>query len=260
MRPFARLSRWLRKRPVFMERPALFHDWAEVRAVLVLAPHPDDDVIGCGGFLARLIQENPAAAVRVIYVTDGSACGTKGTRREVADLRRREAAEAARLLGLSPTCLAAWDEPDRGLAVTREIVSRLVEALRSVKPDLLLLPFPLDAHGDHAVTALIARQALDEVAEVAGARLEPACWCYETWTPVIPTILVDVTPVIEQKMAALAAHRSQCEIQDYPDKIRGLNRYRTMQAPAEVQYAEGFFVCSPGELAELVEGLQGSRS
>ena len=74
----------------------------------------------------KWIRENPAATIRIIYVTDGSACGAKGTRREVADLRRREATEAARLLGLSPACLAAWDEPDRGLAVTRRVVSRLL--------------------------------------------------------------------------------------------------------------------------------------
>lgn len=251
MRPFARFLRWRSRRPAFTDRPTIFDGWGMVRAALVLAPHPDDDVIGCGGFLARLVLENPAATARVIYITDGSACGTKGSRHEVAALRKREAEEAVRLLGLSPAHLTAWDEPDRGVTVRPEIVTRLAQALTEVRPDLLFLPSPLDAHGDHAVTALIAAEALRRVSRAI------TCWCYETWSPVIPTTLVDITAVIEQKMAALAAHRSQCEIQNYPDKIRGLNRYRTMQAPAEVQYAEGFFVCSPDELAEITDGLRG---
>ena len=74
--------------------------YAGASQLIVIAPHPDDDVIGCGALIARVAQDRP---VRVCYVTDGAASHIGSptyTPRRLRDVREREAARGLRRLGV----------------------------------------------------------------------------------------------------------------------------------------------------------------
>ncbi len=198
---------------------------------LVLAPHPDDEVIGCGGLVALHVTEG--RPVHVVVATDGAQAG---------DGAQRESESRAALAILGNATIEFLRFPDRDLANAGELASRLRGILRDWKPDLIAVPSPLEIHPDHlalsrAFCDLIARDpAL--FAELAVARIA----FYEVSAPLRPNVLVDITPVAEAKYAAIRKHGSQTAIRDYTSYARGLNVWRTMTLPEPVKFAEGYWV------------------
>jgi len=176
--------------------------------VIAVGAHPDDVELGCGGTVARL-----TASGLSVGVVDLSA-GELGTRGDAA-MRRREADEAARQLGV------AWrvctELPDGGLDPSDERqVSTLVAVLRQGAPRALLAPDTGDSHPDHgAAAALVQRAAF--MAGVVRYRPELGAPCrprlllnYAGPRQLLtPTLVVDVSRAYAAKSAALASHASQ---------------------------------------------------
>jgi len=151
--------------------------------VVVVAPHPDDDAIGCGGTLARLAARG--AHIAVIYVTDGSA-SHPGSRRfppaVLRDVREHEARTALRHLGVraEPTFLRA---PDSGLSTLEaarraQLAAHIAARVAQRRADIVFAPWPRDPHPDHVATAQLVEAALAQ----SGRR--PAVWYYQVWLPV----------------------------------------------------------------------------
>jgi LmbE family N-acetylglucosaminyl deacetylase len=201
--------------------------------LLVLAPHPDDEVIGCGGLVAlHLRQGRP---VHVVVATDGAQAG---------DASQRESESRAALALLGDATIEFLRFPDRELANAGELGERLAAILREWKPDLIAVPSPLEIHPDHIALArafcdLIARDP-SLFADLAVARVA----FYEVSAPLRPNTLVDITAVADAKYAAIQTHASQAAIHDYTSYARGLNVWRTMTLPAHVKFAEGYWTTS----------------
>jgi LmbE family N-acetylglucosaminyl deacetylase len=194
--------------------------------VLALAAHPDDEVVGCGGLLALLADRG--ADVRVCFATDGEA--TKGSPlapAEVGRLRRAEAEAASRVLGLrAPRFLGL---PDGRLAEqAEELRAGVAAVVGELRPDVVLSPWELDGHPDHRAVH----------AAVPGG---VAVWGYETWTPLPPSWVVDVTSVYERKEAALACYETAHLAFDVGAML-ALNRYRSVHGLLGRGYAEAFLV------------------
>src|SRR3954466_4005184 len=201
--------------------------------LLVLAPHPDDEVIGCGGLVALHLRER--RKVHVVIATDGAQAG---------DAAQRESESRAALASLGDATIEFLRFPDRKLTDARELDDRISSILREWKPDLIAVPSPLEIHPDHVALArafcdLIARDA-SLFADLAVARVA----FYEVSTPLRPNALVDITPVADAKYAAIAMHVSQAAMRDYTSYARGLNSWRTMTLPPEVKYAEAYWTTS----------------
>src|SRR5437763_11246305 len=110
--------------------------------LLVLAPHPDDEVIGCGGLVALHLREG--RRVRVVVATDGAAAG---------DARQREAESRAALASLGAAEVEFLRLPDRALADAES--GGFAAALRELRPDLIAVPSPIEIHPDHVALARI---------------------------------------------------------------------------------------------------------
>lgn len=218
----------------------------EACQVLVLAPHMDDEVFGCGGTLAQSVRSG--SEVVVAYLTDGSkgyeprlsselsAVEVQTMQTQLVGTRKAEAQQAARLLGLHE--LLFLDLPDGGIAVTPATISRLSAVLRRVHPDVVYLPFLTDTHPDHWMTNCLFMAAAQH------ADLPPtlACWGYEVWAPVVANTIVDITDTIEIKQQAMHAFVSQIGDYDYPRAILGLNAYRSLLSVQGKGFAEAFYV------------------
>lgn len=214
--------------------------------LLVLAPHPDDEVIGCGGLVALHLRER--RAVHVIVATDGTEAEAVPDREAYRLLREQESRNGLEALG--DTAVAEFlRHPDRSLGQhIDQLQSQLLATLRSFRPDLVVLPSPIEIHPDHAALAqafceLVQR---DETlfSELATTRVA----FYEVGQPIRPNALVDITAVDDAKSAAIAAHKSQGAIRDYGAFARGLNAYRTMTLSPEVRAAEAYYVLALPEL------------
>ena len=200
------------------------------RRVLVIAPHPDDDAIGCGGTLARLARRR--ARISVVYVTDGGASHVKSQRfppAKIRDLREAEARNALRVLGLrtAPRFLRAPDGELAALCATDRtaIVAALAAALERTRAQVVFVPWARDPHPDH-----IAVAALADVA-IAASRRRPVVYAYGVWLTVRGTaadapppdaLAVDVrlSPgELTRKRSAIREHRTQLGevIDDDPD-------------------------------------------
>lgn len=202
-----------------------------LRSVVVLAPHPDDESLGCGGTLALL--RGRGASVRVAFATDGEA--TRGAALSADETRRRrrsEALAACGQLGVAAADVGFWGLPDGGLAAsTHELVPLIESAVAETRADGLFLPWFLDGHADHeALNAALASATLPPGLEV---------WGYETWSPLIANRIVDVSTVWARKEAAVAAHVTARLAFDVEATL-GLNRWRSIHGLMGRGYAEAF--------------------
>lgn len=212
------------------------------RRVLAFAPHPDDEVFGCGGALALLRKQN--TPVTVIIVTDGAAGGV-AMQGALAETRAEESRAAAKVLGLSEPVF--WGYPDRALAYNEKLIERLAETILSEDADLVLLPSPTELHPDHQTLAFAGAEA---VRRMGGSR---KAVFYEINTPLpAPNLFIDISPVAEQKMVAMHCFSSQLQEQPYDLRIEGLNRFRSYFSGAHVTSAEAFLLL---DAATLQPGL-----
>jgi len=178
-------------------------DFPQPARVLVVAPHPDDEVLGCGGCIAlHRMQGDP---VHVLVVFDGALGAGTASQRE-AECR------AAGAWLLEPD-YEFWRLPEGHVPSAHDqqaAVTRLVERLQALQPELIYLPWPEDAHPDHLVVAACVRAAV-----LRWLEREPdvACtlWGYEVWSDHAGAICVDTSAVHERKLRALACHASQLQ-------------------------------------------------
>jgi len=222
--------------------------------VAVLAPHPDDDVIGCGGTLCK--HRRAGDAVTVVYLTDGARGldHSAPPSRRTAQTRRKEAERAAGLMDIRD--LVFLDFPDGGLAANTETVNRLLRELERVDPQAVFLPFLLDDHPDHRAANRIFAAAAPHC---SGSRME--VYAYEVWTPLPANRLVDISPVVDIKEKAIRAHTSQTGRMDYAAATLGLNRFRALPVTGGKGFCEAFFSTEADRYAALVrETFAGFRS
>jgi len=218
--------------------------------VLTLSAHPDDDVFGAGGLLARLAGR--AEAVRAIVATGGEAQEAGAAGSSNPDTRRREAREAAAELGIRD--LVFWDFPDRELAKRRqELAARLRDAVADFRPDLLLVPSPCEIHPDHRALAeaayeivAAARTGDDDHGTLRWVRIA----FYEITQPILPNALVPLGEHADAKRRAIARFVSQASVRDYTGAIEGLNAFRALTLDGSGP-AESFRLVSAAEAAVL---------
>ena len=201
--------------------------------VLAIAAHRDDVEQTCGGTLLRMAARGLRTAI--LDLTQGEA-GTRGSSAE----RAAEAATAARLLGVS--WREALDLPDGAVENTLENRLKIVRVLRLLRPRAVILPYGQARHPDHAAVAALGYEACflsglakapvpsavgsispsaapavrptapaaPEIAETEAPPHRPFKIVYVSlYADVRPSFIVDITPFIEQRFAALMAYRSQ---------------------------------------------------
>jgi LmbE family N-acetylglucosaminyl deacetylase len=207
---------------------------ANVRRVLVVAPHPDDESLGCGGLIATLGEFG--RTIFVMFVTNGSASHRASrlwSRDRLANLRKEEATEALRRLGLARAGRIFLDLEDSkmplpGSSLWRSAVFQVREVLSRCQFDLLIIPWRRDPHCDHRASWLLTQHALRE------SQQKPRCLEYAVWLDELgaaddwprndeaEAIDIDVVDALYRKRQAIAAHRSQTTalISDDPNGFR----------------------------------------
>lgn len=207
--------------------------------VLVVAPHPDDEAIGCGG--AICLHRRDGVSVRVAFLTSGERGLGDVPPKTARSIREAEAREAAEVLGVDGADFLRL--PDLGLDEHIEPGARELRKILGAYPaDLIYLPHPEESHPDHAAALPMVRAAL---AGLPGGAEPPELWGYEVWSPMTRHGWVeDISAVMRQKLRALRRYRSQLALFRYDRAVRGLNRYRGVLAAGSA-YAEAFTYLDP---------------
>lgn len=219
-------------------------DGLKEKKVLVLSPHPDDDVIGCGGTLYRyhLIGSD----IIVVYMTDGRKGNNRYGEDELVCIRQEEAKRASKIIGVNR--LIFLDNKDSELTPSRKTITELSVILNDYKPEAVFLPFFMDNHHDHRATSQIFFSA-------ARSLTSSMCYSYGIWTP-LPTsnIVSDITTSLETKILAINEHKSQLELMDLTEAAKGLSRYYSILNGGN-GYAELFIACPLNEYRRLGEAI-----
>ena len=201
--------------------------------ILVIAPHPDDEVIGCGG--AICLHTDRGDRVVAVFLTSGELALKQLSRESVWAIREREARAAARVLRLADTIFLRLPDWFLGDHLKEGLVA-LAAILERERPELIYLPHAQEQHPDHQAAARLLKRAL------LRHRLEnmPELRGYEVWTPLREAEnIVNISSVLTRKLRALRAHRSQLGSFDYVAAVKGLNRFRGAMS-GKFRYAEAF--------------------
>lgn len=209
--------------------------------VVVIAPHNDDEILGVGGTMAKLVKQGHE--VIVCEVTAGDLAD------EMVQLQKREAIASHELMGVKTHFM---DLPVVGLKemTTRELNGAFQKHIMELAPDIVFLPHKGDMHIDHRMTIEAAMVALRPV---TFPNLK-AIYAYETlsetdWnTPSVdnafmPTLFVDITDEIDVKLEAMKCHASQLCEYPHPRSLEGI-RALAMHRGCTVckAYGEAFMV------------------
>lgn len=202
------------------------------KRVLVFAPHPDDETLGCGGSLA--LHAEAGDPVRVVFLTNGAGGDMSGrySRDAYIRLRREEALSACGCLGIRDVVF--WSYEDRKLEACERLTADLINTIIAFAPTLIYAPSPGEYHPDHRSAAWSVEIAIKE----SGYNAE--LFFYEVNQPLQVSHLVDITPVRQKKINALQCYRTQLLERPYDDVAIALNRFRSMTLPAEATHAEAF--------------------
>jgi bacillithiol biosynthesis deacetylase BshB1 len=189
----------------FMFRRGIMHT-----DVLAIGAHPDDIELSCGGTIAKLVRQGHSVALADI--TQGEL-GTRGTKH----IRVREAAEAARILGVSTR--RNLQIPDGGILRNKANLKKVITLIRELRPTILIIPHGVERHPDHVHTHELCREAwfysgLQKLStRFRGAPQEPYrphhFFEFMQWHEFEPAFIVDITDTFDLKMESIRAHASQ---------------------------------------------------
>jgi LmbE family N-acetylglucosaminyl deacetylase len=225
------------------------------KSMLILAPHQDDEAIGCGG--ALILQLRTGNAASIVLLQDG-ADGHEElgmSRQAMTEMRNEESRRAAAVVGM-----VGMDTPlFLGYARLAESVPRASEQVRAIirerKTDAVFVPFVLDAHPDHRSANYILAEALK------GIDWNVRVFGYEVWGLCIPNVLVVIDEAMDDKMRMLACFTWANSAIDYAHSTKGLNMYHSrMLGAGECRFAERFFELPRKEYIELVERIRAAGS
>ena len=210
--------------------------------VLVIAAHPDDEAIGCGGSI--ILHARAGDEVHSLFLTSGEQGRGGDDPEETGRMREREVAIASQTLGTKGYSFARFPDGTLGKerregALTEEGV--IASDIIRLRPERIFCPQRFDAHPDHLAAYMATRAALERVRSLERVeRWRIDLMEYEVWTPMMePNSMQNIGAVLGDKLAAIRAHRSQCERQRFDMAAYGLAMYRGEMSQVGV-FAEAF--------------------
>jgi LmbE family N-acetylglucosaminyl deacetylase len=211
--------------------------------VLVIAPHPDDETIGCGGTLYKHALARDE--VVIAFMTDGSKgdpfCIERGD--ALVLRRKREARGVQAAMGTSE--LVFLDHPDTHLSAQSSAPDEVASLLDRLQPDILYVPSFLDTHVDHRATFDIAALAVEQYGK------ELTVYIYEVLSPIPANCVVEID--IEKKVDWIRLYTSQLDEDGFNEAAsRSLAKYRAISNLLGLdKFAECFWRCTAREFILL---------
>ena len=176
-------------------------------SILVFGPHPDDQELGMGGTILKLLEQGHR--VHLVDMTTGEP-----TPHGSEEIRAREKAEAARALGVERTLVGL---PNRQVVHSIEALHKVAAIIRRHNADWLFTPFGIDAHPDHVAASKLVEEARFwsklSKSDIPGEPFHPAriLYYFSVHLRIVerPSLVLDVTDEMDAKLSAMRAYRSQ---------------------------------------------------
>lgn len=205
------------------------------KKILLIAPHPDDEILGAGGALIKAIAAG--ASVKVVYLTSGKSMD--------AAIIEQETQRVAEKIGYS---IEFFRYELNNIPVASDKIRKLANVILDYSPNIIFIPALFDDHDDHRR----ASQLLLECYRQFGLAKKTMVWCYQVYSTLIPNVVVDITDEISLKLAALRLWSTQNRSRNWAHYIKGKNACNVrFLHTAQERYAETFFVLPITEYMDL---------
>ena len=219
------------------------------KRILVIAPHPDDEMIGPGGTLIKAIGNE--CKVKTLYLTSGGRTNDENKERE------NEANLVAKKVGYQTEFLR---KNTLGISLDTSIYKKLSKIIKLFSPDIIFVTFLLDDHDDHRRASELLLRTYEE----EDLNDSIPVWSYQIYGSVLPNVVVDISEVYKSKIEAIKLFTSQMKSRDWAHYSLGLNAYnsRLIKGKTNHRYVEAFFVLPLKDYAGLCRRyfLQGENS
>jgi N-acetylglucosamine malate deacetylase 1 len=211
--------------------------------VLVIAAHPDDEVLGCGGVILR--HSSAGDKVHVLVATRGVP---ELFAPELIEENRRELKAAHALLKVTETHFLDFPAPKLDTVPGHALADGIRQVIQRLQPEIVFLPYGGDIHLDHRAVYF---------ATLVAARPSSVCpvrelLCYETlseteWAPVAggagftPTVFINITEQLDTKLKAMACYKTQLKEPPHPRSLEVIKAQASLRgATVGFQAAEAF--------------------
>lgn len=219
--------------------------------VLLIAAHPDDEVLGCGGTIARYAAEG--AAVSILILANGLS--SRADYDPVRDaplmkLHHERAERAARLLGAREVVLAGFPDQKMDTVPLLEITQRIEREIARVEPEVVFTHHGGDLNLDHVITFRATMTATRPMAGRPVKRLysyevgSSTEWSFQQFAPAFhPTTFVDIAAHLETKIAAMQVYESEARAFPHPRSPEALRAQAQFRGAASGLLAAEAFCC-----------------
>ena len=220
-------------------------DCPQGKEFLVIAPHPDDEIIGPGGTILKMLENG--AKITVLFLTSGKSGEEK--------IREEESTRLAQAMNFTPIFLG---KNANNITLNEETINAVADAVKTHGKDGVFTTFLLDDHPDHRTASELLHLAYKN------GKIKPDTniWAYQVYTSLIPNIVVDITGVAEKKKEHIKTYQSQYKYRDWGNYALGLNAYnsRFLKNRNDAAFAELFLQIPMEGYAELCEKYFGKKA
>jgi LmbE family N-acetylglucosaminyl deacetylase len=197
------------------------------KKVLILAPHQDDEIIGCGGTLLRL--KNIGASITIAYLTDGAELSNA---QESVERRKKEAQALCDNIGGQYIEIGINNV---SLGIRNKHLNSLIQLLNK-DWDMIYSVWPIDQPPKHRLCSYFLGKAL-----LKSSYNGQIC-LYAVHTDLLPNYYTDISDLIEEKQSLFDYYPSQMRVQNYKHMSKGLDAWRVRFLPvsSELRFIETF--------------------
>jgi len=211
--------------------------------VLIIAPHPDDEVLGCGGTIAN--YSKMGASVHLCIITKAY---TPDWSEEYIKNRKYEINEVNKILGIAMTHNLNFPAAKLDTIQKKEIVNKLSRVINKVKPEIVFIPHLGDIHQDHQVVSQASLIALRPIRKLKIKKI----LAYETLSetewgsnikPFLPNVYIDITNTLQKKLKAMKIYQSEIKKGYHPRSIHGIKSLASKRgSEIGIKFAEAFMM------------------
>lgn len=203
--------------------------------ILVIAPHPDDESLGCGGFMLKYAKQIDSFC----FLSSGIVPNAK----EKSDIRIQEWNAAQKFIGCKNLGIVELYGAKPLLPRIKDNMDCYLKTLDTSKYDYIFMPHFDDNHPEHRY---ITHKIMYQIMITNGFKQDLTICLYEVWKPLNePNKFEDIDG--KKKLKLLSLYKTQWDVCDLPKKILGLNCYRGIECNTFTDYAEAFLSMSVNE-------------
>ena len=218
-----------------------------IKKVLIIAAHPDDDALGCGGTIRKLA--NQKNKIYAVYFTDGVSAriNKKDLKKKIND-RKKNSEKASKILGIKRCIYHSFPDNQLDKIPLLEIIQKIEEQIKKIKPDLILTHFENDLNIDHqiinraVVTATRPKPNLKLKKILLFETLSSTEWKFSNKTKNFnPNYFVDISKTINQKIKSVKCYKNEIFNWPHPRSEKGVKTLAMFRGQSVgLKFAEAF--------------------